>query len=342
MKSITVEEYRYDERMNNLAKEFSSNLENDCDELSFKIPAQHGEGVVRAINFDHGVGVTLIDATLNEDLELIYDLGRRHPVLFFYTKQGSIELSTEENNITHDINDNEAIIFSALGRDKYSIKIKGNIRIQCAFVSVVRYLFLRKVECDLGTIPETLNEMFKDTVGAKSFYFKTTSEPVIINTLAHTFQTKSLGLERKLLIEAQSLKLITSLIKRFRAESSVFESAYRYSATDVKQINAAKNFLIDNIRKTPTVKVLAQEIGMNTSKLQKGFHMLFGKSIRQFTISLKMHIALNLIDERDKSISEIAYEIGYTNKGHFSQLFKKEFGLLPSEYASRQPLRGMI
>jgi len=76
---------------------------------------------------------------------------------------------------------------------------------------------------------------------------------------------------------------------------------------------------------------------MNTNKLQKGFNMLFGKSIRQFTISFKMHSALSMLDSGDYTISQVAYHIGYTNKGHFSQLFKKEFGLLPSEYISRIP-----
>ncbi|MFT4536151.1 MAG: AraC-like DNA-binding protein [Saprospiraceae bacterium] len=337
MKNIVISDFHYEERITKIAALFGSEVTNDCDEVSFSFENQLGSGTIRGINFDYGVGVMMFDVELTFDLTFEYYLGRRHPIQCLYNSQGNLTLSTSESEITHDISDYEAMIYAPKGDDNYSVTFKAGKKVQCVMVSVVRFLYLRKIACDIDTIPDTLQDMFKDTIGKKSFFFKSTSEPITTNTIIQLFKSDQSGLERKMLIEANGIKLITALIKRFRVESSYSGGPYRFSAHDIEMINESKNRIIDNIKNTPKVKDLALNIGMNSNKLQKGFHMLFGKSIRQFTISLKMHYALNLLDNGRLSISEIAYKVGYTNKGHFSNLFKKEFGLLPSEYNKRIP-----
>ena len=332
MQSFTITDYNYEARISSLAKMLDVEMTTDCDEHSIKFDNQLGKGQIKGINFDHGVSLMLYNLELRQDFTLRYKLGRRHPIQLHYTNKGNVDLVSTNKNLTHTVNSNQAMIYAPEGDSNYEMVLKAGEKIQVIQVEVVRFLFLRKIECDLDTIPVPLREMYNDTIGSGSFFFKTSSEPMIVNTIAQLFKSEQTGLERKLLIEAKSLKLITTLIKKFRVETNLGDTVYRFSHKDVKQINIAKNFIIDNVHDTPTVKELSHLIGMNTNKLQKGFNLLFAKSIRQFTISLKMHMALNYLDQGNMTISEIAYKIGYTNKGHFSQLFKKEFGVLPSEY----------
>lgn len=336
MHTIDIIDYKYKDRVAQLGEYFDANPSTDCDEHSIEFDNHKGKGTIRGINFDHGVSVMLLEVNLKQDLTLNYDLGRRHPILFLYNMKGDVTLQSGEN-ITHDLVHHEAIIYAPQGDHPYKMVLKANTDIKLIFADVVRFLFLSKVHCDLNTLPKPLESMFQDTVGKEAFYFKSSSEPIVVNNLTNLFVRNNHGLERKLLIEANSLKLITSLIKSFNVESEVDGSLYRFSNNDIDALNKAKNYIIQHLDKTPTVKQLSQETGMNTNKLQKGFNMLFGKSIRQFTISFKMHSALSMLDSGDYTISQVAYHIGYTNKGHFSQLFKKEFGLLPSEYISRIP-----
>jgi len=335
--TIDITDYRYESRIEKMSKIFDAPVVNDCEEYSIAFDNQNGKGVIRGINFDHGVSVMLIDLNVNYPLKLQYRLGRRHPIQFLYCQQGSVKLEDDSREEPEVIANNEAMLHAPKGSDNYTINIAAKENIKFICVDVVRYLFLRKIECDIETIPRLLEDMFKDTVGEKSFYFKTSSSPLTTNALTKIFQSQQKGLERKLLIESKSLKLITTLVQHFRAEHEQFRSNYKFTQADIKLLNKAKNIIIDHIPNTPTVHAIAQKIGMNTNKLQQGFKMLYGKSIRQFTISYKMHLALRYLDEGELSISEVAFRIGYTNKGHFSQLFKKEFGLLPSEYSLRIP-----
>jgi AraC family transcriptional regulator, transcriptional activator of pobA len=45
--------------------------------------------------------------------------------------------------------------------------------------------------------------------------------------------------------------------------------------------------------------------------------------------------AKNLIVSGNRSISEIAYRLGFENPPYFSRLFKKETGMSPKEYKNR-------
>jgi len=53
-----------------------------------------------------------------------------------------------------------------------------------------------------------------------------------------------------------------------------------------------------------------------------------------------IHIALigeakNRLIKKDKTISEIAYNLGFENMSYFSRLFKKETGMLPTEFKNQ-------
>ncbi|GAB4382996.1 MAG: hypothetical protein Kow0075_15050 [Salibacteraceae bacterium] len=57
------------------------------------------------------------------------------------------------------------------------------------------------------------------------------------------------------------------------------------------------------------------------------------------------HLQLYLIDEAknmllhpDKSISEVAYELGFEYPQYFSRLFKKKEGISPSEFIEKYKL----
>ena len=41
--------------------------------------------------------------------------------------------------------------------------------------------------------------------------------------------------------------------------------------------------------------------------------------------------AKRLLESRSKSVSEVAYEVGFSTPSYFSKCFKEEFGLLPGE-----------
>jgi AraC family transcriptional regulator len=45
-----------------------------------------------------------------------------------------------------------------------------------------------------------------------------------------------------------------------------------------------------------------------------------------------MNLARQLLRETNKNVMDVALDVGYTNPIHFSQLFRKETGLSPTDY----------
>ena len=56
-----------------------------------------------------------------------------------------------------------------------------------------------------------------------------------------------------------------------------------------------------------------------------------GKSTAVFIRSVRLQKAIDLIRTTDKTISEIAYDVGFNDPSWFSRAFKEEFGYAPSE-----------
>lgn len=75
----------------------------------------------------------------------------------------------------------------------------------------------------------------------------------------------------------------------------------------------------------------AQEMGVSTSLLFKKIKALTGLSIVDFIKKVRMEHAMRLVNDQSLSISDIAYQCGFSTIGYFSTVFKKHFGKTPSE-----------
>ena len=82
----------------------------------------------------------------------------------------------------------------------------------------------------------------------------------------------------------------------------------------------------------PTVKYCADKLHLSANYLGDLLKKETGKSAQE-------HVQLRLIEaakekmfEKDKSVSQIAYELGFEYPQYFSRLFKKRTGMTPNEY----------
>lgn len=84
----------------------------------------------------------------------------------------------------------------------------------------------------------------------------------------------------------------------------------------------------------PTVKYCATELCLSPNYFGDLIKKETGKSAQEY-IQLKVtEIAKDLVLNPEKSISQIAYELGFQYPQHFTRLFKKLTGYTPNEYRS--------
>jgi|GEM_PF-6096820 len=83
-----------------------------------------------------------------------------------------------------------------------------------------------------------------------------------------------------------------------------------------------------------TVDDLASELDMSTTLVYLKFKKLLNISAKRFIIMLRFKKAIDLMTRSDSTISEIAYEVGFSDPNYFSRSFKKMYNKTPSQYRS--------
>jgi AraC-like DNA-binding protein len=84
----------------------------------------------------------------------------------------------------------------------------------------------------------------------------------------------------------------------------------------------------------PTVKFCADKLHLSANYFGDLIKKETGKSAQE-NIQLKvMSLAKERIFDKSKTLSEIAYELGFKSPQHFSRVFKNETGHTPNEYRS--------
>ncbi|MEO5683234.1 MAG: two-component regulator propeller domain-containing protein [Chitinophagaceae bacterium] len=81
------------------------------------------------------------------------------------------------------------------------------------------------------------------------------------------------------------------------------------------------------------VDMLSRKVAMSTPVLYKKIKAVSKMSVNDFVKSLRLKKAAQLLSEKQLTVYEIAYAIGYNDRKYFSQEFKKQYGKTPSEYA---------
>lgn len=85
-----------------------------------------------------------------------------------------------------------------------------------------------------------------------------------------------------------------------------------------------------------SVEDLSKAMLMSRVALYKKLLSLTGKAPLDFIRTIRMKRAAQLMEKSNKSVSEIAYEVGFSNPKYFTKFFKKEFDQLPSSYIQQR------
>ena len=95
-------------------------------------------------------------------------------------------------------------------------------------------------------------------------------------------------------------------------------------------------FITDNID-DPDLKIddIAQAMGMSRSVLYGKIKNAVGMSPVDFVRHIRILRASELLKQTDDTLTSIAFSVGFSDPKYFSKVFKKEMGIIPSEYRER-------
>ncbi len=180
---------------------------------------------------------------------------------------------------------------------------------------------------------------------------KTSHIPIIMLTAKADEESKLRGLDIGVddyLIKPFSTKelhaRVGNLIKLRRLLKERYKEISAINPSDIEAKPIDKEFLdkvFINIKEHIedsgySVTVLANEVGMSVSQLNRKLNALINQSAGKLIRSTRLDYASQLLKNRAGNISEIAYRIGFSDTPGFTHSFKEKFGCSPSEYLKSQ------
>lgn len=100
-------------------------------------------------------------------------------------------------------------------------------------------------------------------------------------------------------------------------------------------INRIQNHLREHLAEPFSVSELAETAGFSISHFSARFHAVTGFSVTEYVKRLRMARARALLITSDRSIAEIAAEVGYPDQFYFSRQFRAVTGASPRAFRSR-------
>lgn len=124
------------------------------------------------------------------------------------------------------------------------------------------------------------------------------------------------------------LEVVRSCIQQM--EIKPFPHANKLKEKEIESIYLFKHILQSQLQKDVDIVLISQQLGMNERRLRTGFRRVYGVSIFEYILFLRMENANNLIIYSTIKINKIANLVGYQSKFTFAAAFRKYFNNRPS------------
>jgi YesN/AraC family two-component response regulator len=96
----------------------------------------------------------------------------------------------------------------------------------------------------------------------------------------------------------------------------------------------AKNYLERRYHESLTLEQIAKDLGVSPYYLSRTFSAESSFSLFTYLTTLRMDKAKAMLAEGNMNVSEVAQAVGYENSNYLSKVFKRTFGVSPSESAN--------
>jgi AraC-like DNA-binding protein len=294
-----------------------------------EIPKRMGEGYVRKVGFGDDFRLTIHRYILKEDLII-----KRNPAIktnnvrtiFFYSNKEDLELkyNNEENIPFSQKNDSSILLSTNDLRTEIRFPAGSNIQYVVVGITANRLKSILSIEKPNGTI-KTI------TAENASFLFFESLDPEMQLLLKNIVSVDMNNSMNNFYVQIKVQELMYLLFSKLSLrENTTFKSI---NSNDAEKLLVIRNEILSDLSTPPILSELASIASMSETKLKQLFKQTFGDTIYNYYQKARMEEAAFLLKQAKHSVSEVGYELGFSNLSHFSRLFEKQYGITPKKFS---------
>lgn len=310
--------------------EFSEKFNYPVSDGLLTFPKNIGEGFVRKIAFSPDFRVHMHRYKLKEDFIIIRNPATiRNDLLsiFFYNNEQPIDLVYNDERTVKFSRKNESAIQVTTNDLNSIIRFPANADIHYIVIAITG----QKLAALLNI--EKPNSLIQTVTGGEASFLYFESMPVetehIVKHIFSINANETLG-PFCIQIKVQELlyHLFDKLIKRENATHKHINNE------DAERLMRLRSIILSDLSVPPSLPSLAAMIGMSETKMKQLFKQTFGDSIYNYFQKVRMEEAAFLLKQGGYSVSQVGFELGFTNLSYFSKLFESHYGVTPKKFSS--------
>lgn len=290
------------------------------------IPKSLGEGGIRKVDFDENFRLLIHRYKFKQEFVFKRNAPlHRHDniAIFFYNTEPPINLLTD--NLTA-YNQDSAI---EIGSSDLSslIRFPANKEIYFTVVGIKSTIL-----SDLLRIKNP-NAVLKTIIENKATFIYheniTLEVEKLLNQLSEINEQNQLdNFYYRIKVEGLLYLLFSKLLDREAKRHSLINK------TDIENLFAIQAAILADLSTPPKLNILAKMANMSETKMKLLFKQIFGDTIYNYYQKFRMEEAAFLLKHGGSTVSEVGYQLGFSNLSHFSKLFQKHYGNTPKKYTS--------
>lgn len=272
--------------------------------------------------------VTIVDLTFKKEIELNYEhpsflaVGNYAPPFMAHFQENtaasySAQCAKTKNHLVGYIND----------ASRFRAGISGGGTMRCVSVTMLPEYFR-------SFLPKYFSADQRELVYSVEGLADTAAMPELEYLFAQICRINPSVNSGDLYFESKVLELL-SLIQIQREQQKALPDRSALDEDTVAMIHRVAAFLQNHCEQRFTLEALGKIFYTNKNKLSYLFRLVYNQSIPAYIQNVRLEKAKKQLEYPGISIYDIAHSIGFRNQGSFSDWFRKEAGLSPSEYRNK-------
>lgn len=289
-----------------------------------EIPEKFGKGYCSGFVFNEHIRMLISNYELNEDIVVENpDTDASKRMIFFKFQNIFPKTETLQSDKQPETMPSVLIATSRVNTDDaisiHTNTATVNIEVDANYLNELFYL------SDKSPILQSLLQNTQPLLFEQIVYpsLQTIVNEIVTGTIDKTFELFYLRIKAEELI----CRLLMELEKRDE------KRLYALNVHDIQTVYKVKEQMLDHLGTPPVIKELAAFANMSPSKLKRLFKQIFGNSIFSYYQEFRIKEAARLLKEEKLSVSDVGYELGFTNLSHFSRVFQEHIGVKPKQYS---------
>jgi AraC-like DNA-binding protein len=288
-------------------------------------------------------GLAVIASNVRYTDQVTIEHPDRPLVKFHYRLTGSSSIDFAHEGVRTLPEHVGSVLFMPVPLTKREIAYAGKHEQSITVVCTPQWL-AREVGDDLSLASP---ELAAYAAGRQTGFFRLpiTMRSTLSQAASALLQCELTGTLRRLYFRAKAAEIVALSLDVMASERERPEHVeHRVSQADFEQLREARRILQTELASVVKVAELAARVGMNESRMMQLFKRLFGETVFDFSQRVRMEFAAKLLEATDRSITDIAFEVGYDYPSNFTTAFKRHFGVPPRSVraggAALSPPRG--